>query len=464
MKRKRLLVLALSPLAGLWPLSPPLRAQQEAPREALTLAQAVQTALERNPALQAQAEELSVARARTGQARAAWLPRVDFSQGLTRGNDPVYVFGTLLRQRQFTAANFALPGLNAPTPLDNFATRFDGQWLLFDSFRSKFRVAGARRMETAADFQTEQARQDLILRVVRAYYGVIVARENLAAAREALRTAESNEQRASEMEKAGLVVASDKLSAQVFRAQMKEREIRAANQLEVARMALGHELGLGPAAQKEPQDTLREPAAAVQPMDQWEKTALAERPALRAAELQLQAAERGTKLAKSEFAPKVGMFASFERDAETLGGPSGTNWTAGLRMEVNLFAGGMDRYRLDEARARERQAANQVEYFRSGVRLEVRQAFLETTAAEQRAAAARDSVEQAKESLRIIRNRYEAGLATMTDLLRAQTAQLEARTGYLAALHDWQVARAQLERAAGRLKAESTLIREGVTP
>jgi outer membrane protein TolC len=52
----------------------------------------------------------------------------------------------------------------------------------------------------------------------------------------------------------------------------------------------------------------------------------------------------------------------------------------------------------------------------------------------------------------------------MTDLLRAQTAQLEARTGYFSALHDWQVARAQLERAAGRLTADSQLIRRGVTP
>jgi outer membrane protein TolC len=442
-----------------------VRAQENA-GEAVTLEKAVQIALAKNPALRAQAEESSVARAQTQQARAAWLPRVDFSQSFLRGNDPVYVFGTLLRQRQFTAANFGLPGLNAPTPLNNSLTRVDGQMMLFDALRTQYRVAGARRMETAADFSTEQARQDLILRVVRAYYGVIVARENLSAAREALRTAESNAQRVSDMEKAGLVVTSDKLSAQVFRAQMKEREIRAANQLALARMVLGHELGLGPVALKEPQDTLIEPAAAaITAMDEWEKIALAERPALRAAEMQQQAAASGTKVARAEFAPKVGVFANFERDAETLGGgTSGTNWTAGARIEVNLFAGGADRARLDEARARERQAANQVEYFRSGVRLEVRQAFLEVSAAEQRAAAARDAVEQARESLRIIQNRYEAGLATMTDLLRAQTAQLEARTGYLSALHDWQVARAQLERAAGKLTADSQLIRGGVSP
>ncbi len=448
-----ILLLATFLLAG------PLVAQ-----EPLSLEQAVKIALERNPLLRAAVGEADAARARVDQARSAYLPRVDFSQGFTRGNNPVYVFGTLLTQRQFAAANFALPGLNAPGPLNNFQTRFDSQWMLYDFGRTRQRVRGVRQLSTAQDFNTEQERQDLILRVVRAYYGVIVARENLSAAREALRTAESNEQRVADLEKAGLVVTSDKLSAQVFVSQMKEREIRAANQLAVAHMALGHELGLGPVALKEPQDTLQAPAVpGITAMEEWEKIALAERPALRAAEMQQQVAASGTKVAKAEFAPKLGAFADFERDAESLaGGASGTNWTAGARLEVNLFAGGADRARLDEARARERQAASQVEYFRSGVRLEVRQAFLEVSAAEQRATAARDAVEQAKESSRIIQNRYEAGLATMTDSLRAQTAQLEARTAYLSALHDWQVAQAQLERAAGKLTADSPLVRGGV--
>ncbi len=204
--------------------------------ESLTLEQAVQRALDKNPALRAVEDEAEAARARVGQARAGWFPRVDFSQGFTHGNNPVYVFGTLLTQRQFTAANFALSKLNTPTPLDNFQTRFAGQMLLFDSGRTLLRARGARRLETAADYKTEQARQDLILRVVGAYYDVIVARENLAAAREALRTAESNEERVRTLEKAGLVVTSDLLSAQVFRPQMKEREIRAGNALELARM------------------------------------------------------------------------------------------------------------------------------------------------------------------------------------------------------------------------------------
>ncbi len=56
-----------------------------------------------------------------------------------RGNDPVFVFGTRLRQQIFTAADFALNTLNTPTPIGNFSSRFSGQWSLFDGLQSWYR-------------------------------------------------------------------------------------------------------------------------------------------------------------------------------------------------------------------------------------------------------------------------------------------------------------------------------------
>ena len=430
-------------------------------QEPLTLGEAVHLALRQNPAFQTSEDEADAARARVGEARAAWFPRIDFSQGFTRGNNPIYVFGTLLTQRRFTAADFGLDSLNAPHPLDNFQTRFDGQMSLFDSGRTWYRVQGAKHLRTAAEFHTEQARQDLILEVVRAYYGVLVSRENAVAAGEASRVAESNEKRIENMQTSGLVVDSDVLSAKVFVAQMKDREIRAENRAEVARMVLARELGLAPDAQPEPSENLTEPAQLTKTPQEWEQFAMDHRPALRAAELQQEAATSEKKAARAEFGPKVGLYADFERDALTLGGPSGTNWTAGARLDFNLFAGGAERSRLAEAQANANKAKHDLEWVRSGVHLEVRQAYLDATAAAQRAAAAHDSADQARESLRIIQNRYDAGLTTITELLRAQSAQLDARSAYLSALYDWHVARAQLERSAGSLTPDSEILRAG---
>ncbi len=439
-------------------------AAQQASPAPLTLREAVGLALAHNPELAASRDQAQAARAQVNQARAGWFPRLDASQGFTRGDNPIYVFGSLLTQRQFTAANFNLSRLNAPTPLDNFQTQITGQMSLFDSGRTHFREQGAKKMATAADYETDQARQDLILRVVRAYYGVVVAQEDQKAAEQALETAKANQQRVQTMTQAGLVVSSDLLSAEVFRAQMQDREIRAQNAVELARLNLGRELGLGSGAMPQVAGKLAQPAAAARDAAAWEKIALAERPALRAAEIEAQAAGANRKLAKADFGPQIGLFADIERDAEALGGPSGTNWTAGARIDLNLFAGGAQKSRLAQAAALESEAGHQLEWLRSGIELEVRQAYLDGKAAAERAAAAHDAVDQAADSLRIIQNRYQAGLVTITELLRAQTAQLDAETGYLAALHDWQVARAELDRAAGRLTLQSALLGQGGNP
>ncbi len=171
------------------------RAQESDAKRPITLEQAVRMALQQNPAFQTNNDEADAARARLKQVQAAWYPRFDFHQDFTRGNNPVYVFGTKLTQRQFSAADFALNSLNTPTPLDNFQTRFDGQWRLFDSGQTLFHQRSAKRLVTAADFVTEQARQDLILEIVRTYYGVLVLKENAKAADEAVKTAEASAQR-----------------------------------------------------------------------------------------------------------------------------------------------------------------------------------------------------------------------------------------------------------------------------
>jgi outer membrane protein TolC len=67
-------------------------------------------------------------------------------------------------------------------------------------------------------------------------------------------------------------------------------------------------------------------------------------------------------------------------------------------------------------------------------------------------------VAEAEESLRITQNRYESGLSNVTDLLRNETALLESRTRYLAAVHDQRIAATMLELAAGRLSADSEVL------
>lgn len=79
--------------------------QETQKSDALTLEQAVRMALDQNPAFRESSDEAEVARARLKQVQAGWLPKIDFHQDFTRGNNPVCVFGTKLAQRQFSSGD-----------------------------------------------------------------------------------------------------------------------------------------------------------------------------------------------------------------------------------------------------------------------------------------------------------------------------------------------------------------------
>src|SRR5260370_880895 len=216
-----------------------LCAQQTQQASPITLQQAVNIALEKNPARKAALADIRAASADVREARSFFLPHVVFSETATRGNDPVYVFGSKLRQQRFTTADFALNVLNTPTPFGNLATRCGGTWNLFDSFGSWRAVKRAERVKDAAGHQLERTDQEIIFHVVDSYYGVLLAKKQLEIAGASMKTGQAIQNRSKDRFESGLVVESDLLSAQVRLAIRRQEFIRAQNNLALARAQLG---------------------------------------------------------------------------------------------------------------------------------------------------------------------------------------------------------------------------------
>src|SRR5262245_58867613 len=74
-------------------------------QEPLTLRQAVDLGLHSNPLIAASDAGEKEADARTREARARYLPRLQFSESLQRGDSPIFVFSSLLTQHRFSDAN-----------------------------------------------------------------------------------------------------------------------------------------------------------------------------------------------------------------------------------------------------------------------------------------------------------------------------------------------------------------------
>lgn len=420
-----------------------------AAQEPLNLDQAVAAALKNNSALRAAAAGVQESAARADEARAAYLPRVDYVEAWQRGDNPVYVFGSLLTQQRFTAADFDLRKLNTPDALSNHHGAFMVEQPIFDSARLQGLRSAAVGRRIAGEMEAE-ARVEIALGVTKAYGGVLMAMSARKAADAAVDTAKDDLTRARQRRDAGVVTEADVLSLEVFLAQMQERQIRAVSGEAIARAQLNQLMG----APLDKEFSLAPPEprqARAASLADDESSAVANRPAVKRAEAQVALAGIARSAARQAFLPQASIQGAYEWNGHTFTDRS-PSWLVAGQLRFNLFAGFGDRARLQAATAAEARAAAEREQLLTSVRVEVRAARAELDAAVAREAVGRAAVLQARESQRIIRDRYESGLAPVGDVLRAATALLDADTQRIASVVDVMVGQAALDRATGKLR------------
>jgi outer membrane protein len=436
-----------------------LYGQQSPAASPLTLQQAVKIALEKNPQRKAALAETRAASAGVKEAKSFLLPHLLFSEAATAGNDPVYVFGTRLRQQRFAASDFALNVLNTPLPIGNFSTRLGGTWNLFDSMASWRSVNRAERAKDAADHGLERADQQIVFRVARAYYAVLLAQKQLDVAQQAVATAQAILERSNNRVESGIAVQSDSLSAQVRVATRKEELIRAQNNVEMARAEWSAAMGLSTQGEFSPADDLAERTLPVAPLEELEKQAVEKRPDLKGIRSEEAAQDQSISIAKSSFGPRVNAFADWEADNPTLlAGGGGSNWLAGVEVQIDLFQGGAKRAELARERALREKMAAARESATDAMRLEVRQAYYDVDATHQQLEVARAAIADSREGLRIDQDRYESGLLTVAGLLAAEDAARQAQANYWETLCRYYTAYAALELASGTLNPQSPVV------
>ncbi len=415
-------------------------------------------ALEKNPLRKAALADTRISTAAVREARSPLMPKITFSESVLRGNDPVYVFGSRLRQQNFTLADFALNRLNTPTPISNFSSRFSGQWSLFDGLQSWYGVSRAKYVKQATQQQLDRTDQELVYQAVEAYYGVLLAQKQVQVAEDALKTAQAIEASSRARVESGMAVDADLLSAQVATAKRKQELIQTQNNLALARTQLALALGMSSDSVYEPQEALTDRSFPATPVAELESQAMEKRSDLKRVESERSAQAKSVSMAKGALAPRLNVFGSWETDSPTPGWNGGNNWIAGAELQFDLFDGDNKRAHLAREKAMQEKAAAMRDAYRDNIRLEVRKAYYEFDAARQQVEVARGAIAQADESLRINQNRYEGGLATVSDLLRVEEAAHRARTDYWQAVYRVQTSYAGVELATGTLTPNSPVV------
>jgi outer membrane protein TolC len=262
--------------------------------------------------------------------------------------------------------------------------------------------------------------------------------------------AESDRQRARARRDVGLVTEADVLAVDVHVADMRQRQITAAGDLAVARMQLADAVGLPLTASIVPVRPAGRPASTGRDADAFVREALTTHPSLRQADLHVQLADNGRRTARAALLPTVGVQGGWEFNGATLGAQQ-SSWVIGAEVRLNVFRGFSDRARIAEASSAHVRATAEREGVERRIEAGVRGALALLAAARAREEAGRAALAQARDSQRIVRDRYESGLATVTDVLRAAEATLDAESRATTAEMDVILQEVALDHAIGRL-------------
>jgi outer membrane protein len=413
----------------------------------LSLDDAVARTLAHNPALKATRASEEEAQARVREARAGYLPRLDVVEGWQRANQPVFVFSSLLGQRQFTSGDFALDRLNHPDALSNYRAAVLVEQTLFDGARTAAAVGTANRVMEITRLESDRTAAELRLTATRAYGRLLAATALRTAARTAVEAAAEDLRRTEARRDAGLETEANVLALRLHAADAEARRVRAESDETIARAELNALMG---ASLDDPIDVREAPLTSATAPDPapLEARALTGRVEMKQATLRRELADGQRRTARSSLFPQVTLQAAAEANGGTFADRASA-WSVGVLVRWNVFAGGADAARLRQAGAAAARADAERERIETAIRLEVRTAAANLSAAHAREAASRRMIEQARESQRMIRDRYEAGLVPASELLRADNAVLEAEAARIAAIVDVHVGNAALQHALG---------------
>jgi outer membrane protein TolC len=394
------------------------------------------------------------------------LPNVRIEAGYLRTTDPIGVFGSSLRQRAVTEANFDPQRLNYPSPVGNY----QGGLVLEQPLINADAWTGRRAAVKAADATRateEWTRLSTHVDVVRAYYGAVLASERAATLRAAARAAHGHVAETEAMVRQGLVTKSDALLAAVRAADVDAQLAEADGAAIIARREFAVLLGrVGADSSPDLIAPAQLPSSARISTEVAGDTAML--PALpradvRAATDGVDATHADAMRARSTLLPRVNGFARLDWNSASRLYAGDRNWTVGVMASWNLLPGPGELADVEAAAGRAAAATAQADAARATARLEDEQTRIALIVALTRLDISERAAAQSAEAHRMVSRKYEAGLASVVELLDAQAAETQSALRLSQARWDAIVTDAERRRALGLDPATLAVLDDATT-
>ncbi|HSJ05199.1 MAG TPA: TolC family protein, partial [Longimicrobiales bacterium] len=413
--------------------------------QGLTLAEALRRAESDGYANRMAAGATAAQSARQLEALQGVLPAMRVEGGFARTTDPIGAFGVALRQRRIGPADFDPARLNHPDAVSNYMGAVVLEQPVFNADALLGRAAAGRAAAAARGAET-WTRVETRVNVIRAYYGAVLAREQVATLESALRAAREHVRRAESLVANGLATRSDALLASVQAGELEAQLIEARGRADLAGSQLAVLLG-SPGGEALVLPARLPGAAAIRELPVGVAPVLEERGDVTAAQHARSAATLDVRRAQSQALPRVNAMARYDWNsaARPFGGDE--NWSVGVMVTWSPFTSAAQLADMQATRGRAVSAQAGAEAALAQARLEAERSGTDWNVAVERLRIAGIAVEQSAEAHRIVSRKYDGGLATVVELLGAAAVETES------ALKDSHARYHAIATAADRLRA-----------
>lgn len=319
--------------------------------------------------------------------------------------------------------------------------------------RRYFDIQTARSNLDAAEATEVNQTFAIALQVKQQYYGVLAAREQLAAAQKQLEQADQQLRASTARVAAGAATRSDSLRSSIQVGNARLAILTADNAIATANAALSRLVGSGSVVTAIADDTSETGEIA---LSDAELLSLAARgPAVEQAESQHAAARQSSRAVKTQYLPTVQAsvgwsYSAGETGINFIGDQELRNTTTRLAVSFPLLNGLSRESQVVTASVNEDNARVQLRDAQLNARQQMVQQLGAFRTAEARVQIQLQSVAAGEEDLRVQQERYNLGASTLLDLLTSQTTLDQARRDLIQARLDARTAKAQIEALIGR--------------
>jgi outer membrane protein TolC len=426
--------------------APPAGAEEEAER-VFTLQESIRAALDRNWNVKVQEEQINEAEAVKDQAWADFFPKLSTTYAYTR-----------LDERRTTEpvdlGLFEMPG-NVVQVRDNYRWTMTVTQPLFTGFALLSTYQLGKLGIDEAELGLELEKLDLALSVKRAYFRILEADRLVEVAEKAVESLQSHVDVARSFYQVGMIPINNLLEAEVELSNAEYELIQAKNAARLARASFNTILAR-PISKPVAVEDIRTFRPVSEPFFDYVEMALRKRPEIKTLDVRLEQTEQSRRLARSDYYPDISLQYDYIQEGDepyVEGSPvhDANRWQVMAVLSWTFFEWGKTRSAVEEVNSVRMQLIQTRAALEDQIQLEINEAYLDLIEAEENIPTTTKAVEQAEENLRVSRERYEAQVATSTEVLDAQALLTRARTNYYRALYSHHLARARLERAIGLL-------------